>query len=126
MSYSFLASVDLSRYIALDAELMHIETTQGFDDFDEVTRFGAQGAAISARVQWPLAEDFKAYIRAGAVWLDLDEGAALRGEPLPSNVTQPALGFGVRGNRWFLEYVYYGEVEDLHLEQLRGGLIYRF
>jgi hypothetical protein len=35
-------------------------------------------------------------------------------------------GGGVRGNYWFAEFVFYGKLDDLYLDQVRAGLILRF
>jgi hypothetical protein len=35
-------------------------------------------------------------------------------------------GGGVRGDYWFAEFVSYGKLDDLYLDQVRAGLILRF
>lgn len=110
---------------ALGAEYFHVESALQSDIFNQASAFGGDAVGLSARIQLPLAEDFRAYLRLGgaafelkdAIWVDL---------PIETSLTQPITGAGIQGNYWFVEYVNYGKRDDLYLEQLRGGLILRF
>ena len=126
LAYSLVIGADISRFIGLDAEVMHLETDRGFDDFGNLSSFGGQGLGLSVRWQWPLAEDFNVYARTGAAGFNLDDGAVFRDRELDTSVTQPMYGLGLRGPHWFVEYVNYGKIDSLYVEQLRAGLMVRF
>ena len=124
-SYNLMLGFDFSRYLALDVEAMHIENASHRDVFDIESSFGGDALGVSARLQWPLAEDFSPYVRVGATALELND-ARVNGESLDDSHTLPMYGLGVRGRFWFVEYVNYGKIDELYLEQLRGGVILRF
>ncbi|MEM7294065.1 MAG: hypothetical protein AAF420_11820 [Pseudomonadota bacterium] len=125
-SYSLMASFTPWRYLGVDAELFHIANIGENDDFGLRTQFGGDGAALSLRARWPIAEDFEFYLRAGYGVIELSDDAVLLDEPLPDQIEQPVFGGGIRGERWFLEYVNQGKAGDLYLEQLRAGWLFRF
>ncbi len=126
LSYSVVLGVAPWRYLAFDAEIMHIDSGEGFDDFDARTSFGGFGYGASARLQWPLAEDFRVFLRSGVSRFELEDSAQLKDVPLKESWTQPMYGVGLRGNFWQLEYVNYGKMDTLYLEQIRAGLFVRF
>ncbi|MEM1433484.1 MAG: hypothetical protein AAGG11_05475 [Pseudomonadota bacterium] len=125
-AFSLLASFQPWRFLALDAELLHIETARELDEFNELTAFGATGVSLTARLQIPLPEDISIYLRAGSSWLKLDDESQVRDSPMATDRTQPTFGGGISGRYWFVEYVNYGQADDLYLEQLRAGMIWRF
>ena len=126
IAYSILAGLELSRYTAIDVELMKVESSQGFGDFGELTRFGGYSLGLSLRAQWPLAENFRVYVRGGAGSFWLDDSVVIRDQALTDKATQPLFGGGVRADNWFVEYVNYGDIDGLHIEQFRAGVLFRF
>ena len=125
LSYNVLFGYDWSRYFALEVEAFRVDEASEIDVFRTRSSFGGDAIGLSARIQWPLSDDFSAYFRVGAAAFDLSE-AEIMDEPLDQSWQQPVYGGGIRGDYWFVEYVNYGEIEDFHLEQLRGGVIIRF
>ncbi|MEM9620106.1 MAG: outer membrane beta-barrel protein [Pseudomonadota bacterium] len=125
LSYNAILGYEWSRYLALDAEFFHIESDSDFSVFGERSAFAGQAIGLSVRLQWPLADDFHLFLRAGAASFRLSE-AELLDEALDDTWHQPMYGAGIRGKHWFVEYVSYGEQDDLYVEQLRGGLVVRF
>ena len=126
ISFSLMAGWNLNRYLGLDLEYLDVKSAQGLDDFGELSRFGGAAVGASVRFTWPLADDFALYLRAGTSQFSLDGDSTLRGEPLDERYEQTLLGGGVRGNNWFVEYVSYGEIEGLYIEQARAGLMFKF
>ena len=126
IAYAAILGVELSRYFAIDAEIQKIESGQGFDVFGNLTSFGATSVGTSLRIQYPLDEDFTLYLRGGLARFDIEDDATLRDVALDSSYNQPVFGGGIRGTYWFVEYVNYGEIEDLYIEKLRAGLMFRF
>jgi hypothetical protein len=45
---------------------------------------------------------------------------------LDESWVRPMYGGGVRGKYWFAEFVSYGKLDDLYLDQVRAGLMMRF
>ena len=126
LAYSVVLDADVSRFIGIDAELMHLETDRGFDDFGNLSSFGGQGLGVSVRWQWPLAEDFSLYARTGVARFELADDSVFQDLELDKSASQPMYGLGMRGPHWFVEYVNYGKIDALYVEQLRGGLMIRF
>ena len=125
LSYNVLVGYNWSKYLVVEAEAFHVPSASGIDVFDERFSFGGDAVGLSLRLQWPLADDFSAYLRLGGAAYKLSD-AEIANEPVDETWTQPLYGGGVRGKHWFVEYVNYGEVEDFYLEQLRGGIVIRF
>lgn len=125
LSYNVLIGYTWTKYIAVEAELMHVESASEIDVFGERSAFGGDAVGLSIRLQWPLADDFTAYLRLGGAAYKLSD-TELLDEALDESQTQPIYGGGIRGHHWFVEYVTYGKIEDYYPEQLRGGLIFRF
>ncbi len=126
VSYGVVLSYQPSRFWALDAEYSRVEFAREYDDFGVSTSFGARVLGLSGRIMWPVAEDFSLYLRTGLYQFDTDDQSVIQGTPLDDRWSQPAAGAGVRGKRWFVEYIYHGEQDNLHLEQLRAGFEFRF
>lgn len=125
-TYSLMASFTPWRYVGVDAELFHIAQIGENDDFGLRSQLSGDGAALSLRARWPIAEDFELYLRAGYGVIQLSDDAVLLDEPLPDQIEQPVIGGGVRGERWFIEYINQGKAGELHLEQVRAGWLFRF
>ena len=126
VNYGLMFGYQASRFWAVDAEVSRIEVAREYDDFGVLTAFGGYWAGLSARAIWPLAEDFSAYARLGVAAFELDPDSRVRESALDARFTQPFLGVGVRGKKWFVEYLSHGEKDDLYLEQLRFGIEARF
>jgi hypothetical protein len=124
-TYSLLVGYDWSRYVAFDAEVTRMNRGSDLDVFGRRLSFGADVVGLSGRIQWPLDDSFTAYLRVGAAALELDDPEVPDGV-LDESWVRPMYGGGVRGNYWFAEFVYYGKLEDLYLDQVRAGLILRF
>ena len=73
LSYSALLGFDWSKYLALEAEFMHVEDDSTIDVFGERSAFSGDAVALSIRLQWPLADDFKAYVRLGGAAFQLTD-----------------------------------------------------
>jgi len=80
---------------------------------------------LSGRIQWPWDDIFTAYLRVGGAALELDDTEVPDGT-LDESWVRPMYGGGVPGNYWFAEFVSYGKLNDLYLDQVRAGLILRF
>jgi opacity protein-like surface antigen len=126
VSYALTLGYQPLRYLAIGAELLHVETARQFDEFNELTAFGASGATVSARLQWPLPEDITPYLRVGYTYLQLDEETQIADQPTGNSLGQLSFGAGIQGKYWFAEYINYGRLEGLYLEQMRVGLQFRF
>ena len=124
-TYSLLLGFEWSKYFAVELEWSPMQRQTDADVFDRELAFEAAAVGLSGRLQWPLDEHFKAYARLGAAQFELQD-ARFSDRALDTPVLQPMLGAGLRGDFWFAEYVYYGELEELVVEQLRAGLVFRF
>ena len=123
-TYSLLLGCEWSKYLALDLEWSPVQRQTDADVFDRELAFEAAAVRLSGRVQWRLNEHFKAYTRLGAAQFELQD-ARFSDCALDVPVLQPMLGAGLRGDFWFAEYVYYDELGELVVEQLRAGLVFR-
>ena len=124
-TYALLVGYDWSRYVAFDAEVTHMVREFDADVFDRRLSFGANAVGISGRIQWPLDDSFTAYLRLGAAAFELDDPEIHEGT-LDESWVRPIYGGGVRGDYWFAEFVSYGKLDDLYLDQVRAGLMIRF
>ncbi len=124
-TYALLVGYDWSRYVGVDAELMRMNRGSDVDVFGRRLSFGADAVGLSARIQWPLDDSFSAYLRLGAAALELDSPEVPEGT-LDESWVRPMYGGGVRGDYWFAEFVSYGKLGDLYLDQVRAGLMMRF
>ena len=124
-TYSLLLGYEWSKYFAVELEWSSMQRQTDADVFDRELAFEAAAVGLSGRLQWPLDEHIKAYARLGAAQFELQD-ARFSDCALDTPVLQPMLGAGLRGDFWFAEYVYYGKLEELIVEQLRAGLVFRF
>ncbi len=127
---AFNAGVVLSyraaRYLAVDLEYFEIEDVAEETEFGDVGRITGHGVMLSGRLRWPLIDDLGMYLRLGATQLNFDGGSRFADRDFGSPTLQPAVGFGVHGRFWFLEYLNHGQQDGVHLEQLRSGIGFRF
>ena len=124
-TYAVLVGYDWSRYLAVDAELTHMRRGSDVDVFGRRLSFGANAVGVSGRVQWPLDDSFSVYLRLGVAALELDDPEAPE-EVLDESWVRPMYGGGVRGDYWFAEFISYGKLDELYLDQVRAGVIVRF
>ena len=124
-TYALLVGYDWSRYVGFDAEVTRMNRGSDVDVFGRRLSFGADAVGISGRIQWPLDDSFTAYLRLGAAALELDDAELPEGM-LDESWVRPMYGGGVRGKYWFAEFVSYGKLDDLYLDQVRAGLMMRF
>ena len=124
-TYSLLLAYEWSKYFAVELQWSPMQRQTGADVFDRTLAFEAAAVRLSGRLQWPMDEHFKAYARLGAAQFELQD-ARFSDHALDIPVLQSMLGAGLRGDFWFPENVYYGELEELVVEQLRAGLVFRF
>lgn len=126
LSYGAILTWQPVRIFAMSAEWLELEEATDTDVFGEFTSFAARGPTVSVSFRWPMAEDLAAYLRAGASRLSVDDNSVLQNRPLSGAFTQPVYGVGLEGKNWFVEYTNYGTIDELHLEQVRAGLVFRF
>lgn len=126
VAYSLVFDYEPWRYLAVGAELLQIETARQVDEFNELTAFGGTGASVSARLLLPLPDDITPYLRVGYTWLQLDEDTQVNDVLTDDTLGQLSFGAGIQGKYWFAEYVNYGRLDALYLEQMRVGLRFRF
>lgn len=124
-TYALLVGYDWSRFIAFDAEVTRLNRGSDVDVFGRRLSFGADAFGVSGRVQWPMDDSFTAYLRLGAAAFELDDPEIPEGT-LDESWVRPIYGGGVRGDYWFAEFVSYGKLDDLYLDQVRAGLMIRF
>ena len=124
-TYSLLVGYDWSRYVAFDAEVTRMNRGSDLDVFGRRLSFGADVVGLSGRIQWPLDDRFSAYLRLGAAALELDNTELPVGM-LDESWVRPMNGGGFLGDFWFAEFVSYGKLDDLYLDQVRAGLMMRF
>ena len=124
-TYALLVGYDWSKYLAVDAEVSRMNRGSDVDVFGRRLSFGADAVGISGRIQWPLDDSFIAYLRLGVAALELDAPEIPEGM-LDESWVRPMYGGGVRGDYWFAEFVSYGKLDDLYLDQVRAGLMMRF
>lgn len=123
-TYALLVGYDWSRYVGFDAEVTRMDRGSDVDVFGRGLSVSANSVGVSGRIHWPLDDSFSAYLRLGAAALELD---AKRSEGvLDESWVRPLYGGGVRGDHWFAEFVSYGKLDDLYLDQIRAGVMIRF
>jgi len=124
-TYALLVGYEWSQHIAFDAEVTRMNRGSDVDVFGRRLSFGADAVGVSGRIQWPLDDGFSAYLRLGAAALELDNTELPEGM-LDESWVRPMYGGGFRGDFWFAEFVSYGKLDDLYLDQVRAGLMMRF
>lgn len=119
---------DISPYLSIEAQLEGIARDAVIDDDGFKTQFTSIGVAPALLVKYPLdrANLFEAYARLGSTYLAYEMSSAELGKLLEEKKFLTTFGAGIRGKHLYLEYVNYGKIQGLYLEQIRGGIRFSF
>ena len=119
----------INDYLGLEIQAEHISTGTDVDADGFRSEFGGSGVSPALIVRYPLDREdlFEAYVRLGGTYIDYELATPTDGgRRVEGTEFQPAFGAGIRTKYLFLEYTNYGQLDELYLEQIRAGLIFRF
>lgn len=116
---------DLYQYLALEVQAEYIDT--GSEIAEDAFRSEFSGAGLSPALIAKYALDsaegatIELYLRGGFTYLDYTMShSGLAGKVVDTSF-QPMFGVGIRSEFLFLEYVNYGKLNGMYLEQIRIG-----
>lgn len=115
---------ELYKYLALEVQVEYINTGSETDEDGFRSDFGGTGLSPALIAKYPLDTPegmIELYLRGGATYLDYTMSNVDLAESLDDTVFQPMFGVGIRTEFLFLEYVNYGKLNGMYLEQIRIG-----
>lgn len=126
-AYSAFVGYDLHRFIGLELAVDQITEGSGDRDGNLTSSFEAVALSPTLLLKYPFQESaVEAYFRVGGSWQDYRLQSINSDGVVEDRRWTTALGGGLRGEHFFLEYLVYGEEQELIMEQLRLGLRFRW
>ena len=126
-AYGVFLGRNLHRFLAAEFALERISQGEGDRNGNFRSSYQSWGLSPSLLLKFPFQDnDVEAYLRFGTS-LQAYELESIETDGLQEDERwRPTIGGGLRGNRFFLEYLYYGEQDGLIMEELRVGLRFRW
>jgi hypothetical protein len=117
---------EINRYFALELQVDYVD--RGFDTDEDGFRSQFEGVFVSPSlvVKYPLDETLEVYARLGGSLIDYELANIEVPALTDDSTTQPMAGIGIRSKYLFLEYVNYGQLEEMYMEQLKAGFRFQF
>lgn len=119
---------DISHYLSVELFVAYAPESSARDDDSFRSLFGGTLFSPALLVKYPLdrVDLLEVYVRLGGSYIDYTIATPELGGRIDDTIFQQNLGVGIRSKSFFLEYVNYGEIESLYLEQIRLGVRLRF
>jgi len=117
---------DINRYLGVELQIENIDRAAEKDDDGFETVFSGTGFSPALIFRYPLGENIEPFIRLGATYMDYEVATPILGGNVEDAGFQSNVGIGFRFKYLTIEYVNYGDREELFLEQTRIGLKFSF
>ena len=123
---NIFAGWNINRYLGLELQVESIDRAVEEDGDGFLTEFSAVGISPALIFRYPTNEGIEPFIRLGATYMDYEVATSILGRRVEDSGFQSNIGLGIRFKYLIIEYVNYGDREELYLEQTRVSLKFKF